>query len=154
MNAGVGRPVAIGIGIAIVAVAGLLAVWGAGAGAGTPPAVPAGLTEVRDSLELAKIAEVSRLEILTSTNYLGQKVYTVRVTLRNVSAKPIRLIDVNMTFVDYQKKTIKEEVRAAFELKQSPLEPGTEYRAELAFENPPREWNYRVPDTRIVKAVY
>ena len=59
-----------------------------------------------------------------------------------------------MTFLDYNKKFIQDEVRTAFGLKQRPLEPGTEYRAELAFENPPRNWNYHVPDTVAVKAAY
>lgn len=152
MESRVARPVALGIGIAVVAGLGLLAVWGIGPR--SLPSVPAGLTEVSDPAQLEKIIELSRLGILTSTNYLNQKVYIVRVTLRNVSPKPVRLIDVKMTFLDYDKKTIKEEVRAAFEPKQRPLEPGTEYRAELAFENPPRNWNYHVPDTKVVKAAY
>jgi hypothetical protein len=152
MESGVARPVAIGIGLAIVAIAGLLAVWGIRPN--TAPAVPAGLTEVSDPAELQKIVELSHLGILTSTNYLNQKVYIVRATLKNVSAKPVRLIEVTMTFVDYDKKTIKEEVRTAFEPKQRPLEPGTEYRAELAFENPPKNWNYRVPDTKVSKVAY
>jgi hypothetical protein len=152
MQAGVARPVAIGIGIAIVAAIGILVV--AGIGPSTVPSIPVGLTEVSDPMELQKVVEAAPPQILTSTNYLNQKVYIVRVTLKNVSPKPIRLIDVKMTFVDYDKKTIKEDVRTAFELKQRPLEPGTEYRAELAFENPPKTWNYRVPDTQVVKAAY
>jgi len=152
MEAGVKRPVAIGIGIAIVAALGLLAVWGVGPI--TTPSAPAGLTEISDPAELEKVIEVSHLGILTSTNYLNQKVYIVRATLKNVSPKPVRLIDVKMTFVDYDKKTIKEEVRNAFDPQQRPLEPGTEYRAELAFENPPKNWNYHVPDTKVVKAAY
>ena len=152
MEAGVARPVAIGIGIAIVAALGLLAVWGVGPG--TTPSVPAGLTEISDPSQLEKVVELSHLGILTSTNYLNQKVYIVRATLKNVSPNPIRLIDVKMTFVDYDKKAIKEEVRNAFDPQQRPLEPGTEYRAELAFENPPKNWNYHVPDTKVVKAAY
>lgn len=152
MRAGVARPVAIGIGIAIVAAIGLVVVWGVRPSA--TPSIPAGLTEVSDPLELEKIVENSRPQILTSTNYLGHKVYIVRTTLKNVSQKPIRLVDVKLTFVDYDKKTIKEDVRTAFEPKQRPLAPGTEYLAELAFENPPKTWNYKVPDAKVVKAAY
>lgn len=152
MEAGVARPVAIGIGIAVVAAVGLLFVWGTEPG--RTPNIPAGLTEVTDPSELQNTLQVSRLGILTSTNYLGHKVYIVLATLKNVSDKPVHLIDVKMTFVDYEKKTIHEEVRTAFGLKQRPLEPGTEYRAEINFENPPRNWNYHVPDTKVVKAAY
>jgi hypothetical protein len=152
METGAARPAAIGIGVVVAAALGLLALWGLGPR--TSPAVPAGLTEVSDAAELQRIVELSRLGILTSTNYLNQKVYIVRATLKNVSAKPVRLIDVKMTWVDYDKKTVKEEVRTAFEPKQRPLEPGTEYRVELAFENPPKTWNYRVPDTKVIKVAY
>jgi hypothetical protein len=146
------RPIAIGVGLAIVAAAGLLVVWGVGPSA--TPSLPAGLTEVAEPTELAQTIERTRLEIFTSTNFLNQKIYSVRATFKNVSSKPIRLIDVNMVFVDYEKNVIKEEVRTAFDPKQRPLEPGTEYRAELAFENPPKNWNYRVPDTKVVKVAY
>src|SRR5690349_242019 len=149
METGVSRPVAIGLGVAVVIALGLLAVWGVGPN--TAPAVPAGLTGVSDPMELENTEERNHRGILTSTNYLNQKVYIVRATLKNVSSKSLRLIDVKMTFLDYEKKTIKEEVRTAFDPKQRPLEPGTEYRAELAFENPPKSWNYHVPVTQVVK---
>jgi len=152
MEARVVRPAAIGIGIAVVAAIGLLFVWGIAPG--KTVSMPAGLTEVNDPSELQKIVEVSRVGILTSSSYLGQKVYIVRATLKNVSDRPVRLIDVKMTFLDYEKKMLHEETRTAFGLKQRPLEPGTEYRAEIAFENPPHDWNYHVPDTKVVKIAY
>jgi hypothetical protein len=152
MEARVVRPAAIGIGIAVVAAVGLLFVWGIAPG--KTISMPAGLTEVNGPAELQKMVELSHVGILTSTNYLGQKVYIVRATLKNVSTMPVRLIDVKMTFLDYENKMIHEEARTAFGLKQRPLEPGTEYRAEIAFENPPRNWNYHVPDTKVVKAAY
>ena len=143
MEAGVARPVAIGIGIAIAAAVGLLFVLGISPG--TTVSMPAGLTEVSDPSELPKIVEASHAGILTSTNYLGHKVYIVRATLKNVGDKPLRLIDVKMAFSDFEKKMIREETHTAFGLKQRPLEPGTEYRAEIAFENPPRNWDYHLP---------
>ncbi len=152
MESRVLRPVAIGIGIAIVAAIGILLVWGVSPGKTVD--LPAGLTEVNDPSELQTMVEASHIGIVTSTNYLGQKVYIVRTTLKNVSDEPLRLIDVKLTFLDYGKKTIHEETRTAFGLKQRPLEPGTEYRAEIAFENPPQNWNYHVPDTKVVKVAY
>jgi len=152
MQAGLTRPVAIGIGLALVLAAGILAVWGLAPG--NSPSIPAGLTEVTNSGELKSTLELSQVGILTSANYLGHKVYIVQGTLKNVSTKPIRLVDVKMTFLDYQKKHIHDEVHAAFEAKQRPLEPGTEYRFEINFENPPRTWNYHLPETEIVRAAY
>ena len=152
MEAGIKRPATIAIGLAVVAAIGVLLAWSL-----TPrvaPAVPPGLTEVADIAEIKKLVEMSHLGILTSTNYLGHRIYTVRATLRNISASPIRLVDVKMTFRDSEKRTIQEEIRPAFELRQPPLEPGTEYRFEIPFENPPRAWNYRVPDTEVVRVGY
>ena len=152
MAAGVARPAAIGIGLAVVAVIGLLFAWVFAPG--STPSTPAGLKEIVDPGDLQNAVQLSHLGILTSTNYLGQKVYLVRATLKNVSGMPIRLIDVKMTFFDDEKKMIHEETRTAFTLKQKPLEPNTEYRAEVAFENPHRNWNYHVPHTTVVKAAY
>ena len=152
MEAGITRPITLAIGLVVVIVLGILVVWGLSPG--DVPDIPPGLTEVRDSVELAKVIEISHIGILTSTNYLGHRVYTVTGTLKNIASTPIRLVDVTMTFRDYDKKTIHAEERPAFEPKQRPLEPGTEYRFEIAFEDPPQKWNYHVPDTQVFRVAY
>ena len=152
MEAGLTRPITIGIGASVVVLLGILAVfvWAPSNVSETPP----GLTEVTDNATFEKFLEMSHLGILTSTNFLGHRVYTVRATLKNVSSTPVRLVDVKLTFLDYDKKVIHEEVRHAYEPRQNALDPGAEYRFEIAFENPPRTWNYHVPDTHIVKVAY
>jgi Protein of unknown function (DUF3426) len=154
VEAGIKRPVAIAIGLAVVAVIGVVLAWSLAPRA--TPHVPPGLTEVTDAAELPKLMELTHLNILTSTNYLGHRIYTVRATLRNISNLPIRLVDVKLTFRDTQKppQVIQQENHPAFEPKQSPLEPGTEYTFDIPFENPPRAWNYHVPDTEIVRVGY
>lgn len=152
MEAGIKRPVAIAIGLAVVAVIGVLLAWSLAPRA--TPNVPPGLTEVTDLAELPKLMELTHLNILTSANYLGHRIYTVRATLRNISNSPIRLVDVKLTFRDAQKQVIQQENHSAFDPRQSPLEPGTEYTFEIPFENPPRAWNYHVPDTEIVRVGY
>jgi hypothetical protein len=152
MEAGIKRPVTIVIGLAIVAVVGVVLAWTLAPRA-TPHVLP-GLTEVTDSGELKKMMELSSPQIKTSSNYLGHRIYTVWATLRNISNSPIRLVDVKLTYRDAQKQVIQQETHPAFDPKQSPLEPGTEYRFEIPFENPPRTWNYHVPDTEIVRIGY
>jgi len=152
MDAGIKRPVTIALGFTLVAAIAILLAWGVSPS--VAPDTPQKLTEVTEKSELQKVIELSHLGILTSTNYLGHRIYTVRATLRNVSASPIRLVDVKMTFRDTQKSTIKEEVHPAFELRRPPLEPGTEYRFEIPFENPPKTWDYHVPDTEVVRVGY
>jgi hypothetical protein len=152
MESGMARPVAIGLGLAFVIALGVLGVWVL-----TPAEAdrtPPGLTEIKDPAQLQKIMEIAGLSILTSTNFLGHRIYTVKATLKNISSMPIRLVDLRLTFLDQNKNVIHEEVRSAFESTQRPLEPGSEYRAEIAFENPPRTWNYHVPDTRVERVAY
>ena len=152
MDEGIKRPATIALGLAILAAVAILSAWSLSPG--VAPAVPERLTEVTDKSELQKLIELSHLGILTSTNYLGHRIYTVRATLRNISASPIRLVDVKMTFTDTELRVIKEETHAAFETKRPPLEPGTEYRFEIPFENPPKTWNYKVPYTEVIKVGY
>ena len=153
MESGVKRPFTIAIGLAVVAVVlGVLLVRDL-----LPReklATPSDLTEVTDPVEIKKLLEMSHLGILTSSNFLGHRIYTVTATLRNISTMPIRLVDVKMSFVDSDKKPIHEEIHPAFELRQQALQPGTEYRFEIPFENPPRTWNYIVPNTELVRVAY
>lgn len=152
MDSRIARLTTIAIGLVVVIGFGVFAVWSLAPGA-APKTVP-GLTEVKDLPEIQKTIELSHLHIVSSSNYLGHFVYTVKGTLRNISSTPIRLVDVKWTFFDYNKKVIHEEVHAAFEPKQPPLEPATEYRFEIPFENPPRGWNYKVPETVVVRVAY
>jgi hypothetical protein len=153
MEYGLNRPFTIAIGLAVVAIAfGIFLVRGIAAR--EEPRAPSDLTEVTDPVEIRKMLEMSHLGILTSSNYLGQRIYTVTATLRNISTTPVRLVDVKMTFLDSDKKPIHDEVHPAFEFKQRALQPGTEYRFEIPFENPPRAWNYIVPNTEPVRVAY
>ena len=152
MESGLKRPVAIGLGIALVAVVAVLVVWSMSPD-DAPPA-PTGLTEVTDPSQIQELVQLSHLNILTSTNYLGHRIYTVRATLKNTFNAPLRLVDVKLKFKDDDKKDILQEVHTAFSPKQRPLEPGTDYTFDIPFENPPRAWNYHVPDVEVVRVAY
>jgi hypothetical protein len=140
-------------GIAVV-LGAFLAFWALSPKAETTAQLPEGLTEVTDPETLATLLSVDRINIVTSTSYVGHKVYLVRGTLKNISDKPIRMVEAKMTFVDYDGKPVQEGTHRTFDPKWKPLEPGTEYRFEVAFENMPRTWNYRVPKIAIAKAAY
>src|SRR6185295_19820032 len=116
MESGITRPATIIVGLAIVIAVGVFTVWSLSP-ADEPKTLP-GLTEVTDPAEIQKTIELSHLHIVSSSNYLGHFVYTVKATLKNVSTMPIRLVDVKWTFVDRQKKVIKEERHTAFDPKQ------------------------------------
>jgi hypothetical protein len=145
VEAGVKRPVTIGIGVALVVAIGALAIFLL-----TPnntSDLPSGVATIKDPASIAQFVQMTHLGILTSTNFLGHRVYTVTANLKNLSDKSIRRIDVKLEFFDYEKHRIHDEVRTAFDLRNPPLTAGMEYSLRIAFENPPTNWNYHVPDT-------
>ena len=150
MDSGFSRLLTIGLGV--VFIAGIIGVLWLSSG-GTPVAPP-GITEIEQPADIEAAVKLDQVGILTSTNFLGHKIYVVRGTLKNISAMALRSIDVKMSFVDHSGKPIHEEVHTAFDLKQRPLEPGTDYQFEINFENLPKTWNYRVPKVTVVKASY
>jgi hypothetical protein len=152
MNAGISRTTAISIGVAVVLVGGI--VTALVLRPREAPSLPPGLTVVEDSPKIGELVEMTHLSILTSRNYLGHSVYIVTAILKNISNTPIRVVKVKLTFFDYEKKMIHEEVQTAYDLKQHPLESGTTYQFEVPFENPPKTWNYHVPDTQVVFVAY
>jgi hypothetical protein len=140
-------------GIAVV-IAIVVAFWAFSPAADAPAGVPEGLTEAADPATLEMLLSIDRISIATSTNYVGHRVYLVRGILKNISDKPIRLVDAKMSFVDYENNPVQESVHQVFNPKWTPLEPGTEYRFEVAFENMPRTWNHRIPNIELTKAAY
>ena len=112
------------------------------------------LIEIRDPASIQKMVELSRPTVAQSENYVGNKVRLIGASLKNNSDKSIRLVEVKMQFADYDGKPIQEGVHEAYEAKQRPLEPGAEYRFEIAFEDLPRTWNYRPPAMQVVKVGY
>jgi len=155
MDVGTTRALALGIGIACFIGLGILAMRGRAPGdVPALPAIPAGLTEVKDPAQLQQVIAIGPPSIVTSTNFIGHKIYTVKATLKNISSMPIRLVDVKLTFLDDNKKQIHEELRSAFDPRNRPLEPGSEFSFEVRFENPPHTWNYHVPETQVARVAY
>jgi hypothetical protein len=112
------------------------------------------LTEVSETAAIQNQIQLTHLGIATSENFAGHRIRLVGGTVKNVSDKPIRMVQVKMTFTDYDGKPVQEYTDRVFETRQKPLLPNTEYRFEVGFENLPRTWNYRVPVTEIIKIGY
>jgi len=110
--------------------------------------------QVTDPAAIQSMVQLTRPGILVSENYVGHKIRLIRGTLKNLSDKSIRLIEVRIQFTDSAGKTVQENIHPAFEPSQRPLEPGTEYQFEAAFENLPKTWNHIVPNMQVVKVAY
>lgn len=139
------------IGTAIIAFVAIALVW---AFAPSPRAASANLTEITDKQALQSGTELSHISIATGENYFGNKIRVISGEVKNMSDKPLRRIDVKMTFIDYNGQPIQETVEHAYDNVRKPLEPGTQHRFEVNFENLPKGWNYRIPDVEVVKVGY
>ena len=149
------RRSAIIIGGCIAVIVGLVLAWALAPSSRDQLALSiTTLNEITDSALIQNHVHLSHISIATSENYFGQKVRLIQGVLKNVSDKPLRLVDVKMVFTDYEGKPVHESVQNAFDVTRKPLTPGGEYRFEVGFENLPRNWNYRIPITDIVKVAY
>jgi len=144
------RRSAVIIVITILVVIGLIVAWTLVPSAQNPEAaVP--VNEITDTSAIQNSIQIARLGIATSENYVGHRIRLVGSTVKNVSDKPIRMIDVKMVFTDYDGNPVHEYTQTVLQPTQKPVAPGTTYRFEIGFENLPRTWNYRVPVTEITK---
>jgi len=144
------RRSAIIIGASIVVVVGFVAAWILVPSAEDRVAA-APLTEITDASSIQNDVQLSHLSIATSENYVGHKIRVIEFALKNLSDKPIRMIEVKMVFTDFDRKPVQEYSQKVLETHQKPLAPGDESRFEVRLENLQRTWNYRVPDTEVSK---
>ncbi len=145
------RRTAVIIGVTISVFVGLLLVWAFASG---DRSTAANLIEITDKTTLDSHVQISRVGIATGENYVGHRIRVIQATITNTLDKPLRLVEVNMVFTDYDGKPIQQSVQKVFEATQRPLAPGSQYRFEVNFENLPRTWNYHVPNIEVVKVAY
>src|ERR1051326_3631045 len=96
---------AILIGTVVVAVVGIFLLW-----AFIPPAedkaATAPLKEISDAATVQNALQLTHLSIATSENFARQKIYVITGYLKNVSDKPLRMVELKMDFTDFDGKTI------------------------------------------------
>ena len=115
---------------------------------------PSPVSEISDAAQIQSSVELSHLGIATSENFVGHRIRVIGGTLKNISVKPIRMIEVKMVFTDYDGKSVQDYTQKVLQPNQKPLDPGTQFRFEVRLENLPRTWNYCVPITEIAKIGY
>ena len=139
--------------VSIIVVVGLLLLWAFSPSAEDKVAA-APLTEISDTAAVQNYLQLSHLSIATSENFARQKIYVISGNLKNVSDKPVRMVEVKMAFTDFDGKPILDYSQKVLDRNQKPLAPGTQFRFEARQENLPRGWNYRVPITEVSKIGY
>ena len=144
------RRTAVIIGTTVIVFIGLILGW---ALSSTEP-TRTNLSEVSDPASINNQVQLSHVGIATGVNFAGQKVRVINGTLKNISARPLRRIEMKMVFLDYDGKSIQETLEKGFDVRQRPLEPNEQYRFETNFENLPANWNHRIPNIEIVRIAY
>ena len=144
---------AILIGGAIVIFVGIFMLWAFSPSAEDKTAT-APLKEISDAATVQSALQLTHLSIATSENFARQKIYVISGYLKNVSDKPVRMVELKMDFTDFDGKTILDYRPKVLDRNQKPLPPGVQFRFEVRQENLPRGWNYRVPITEISKIGY
>jgi hypothetical protein len=112
---------------------------------------PANVTEITDKNEIVRQVELVNVGILTGESYVGHKIRVITGYIKNNSDKPLRLVEMEMSFLDFEGKPVQRSVERGHDLLQKPIAPGTQHRFEVNFENLPRNWNYRKPNVEVVK---
>ena len=142
---------AVIIGITTIVFVGIILVW---AFSPRNREVSADLTEVTDKGSLQTQTQLSHIGIATGENYFGNRIRVISGVLKNTSDKPLCLVEVRMTFTDFDGKSIQESVQRAYDNRRKPLDPGAQHRFEVNFENLPKTWNYKIPLVEVVKIAY
>ena len=144
------------IGTSITVALGLVGLWAISSSpteATTPPYLQA-LTLIDKSDEIDSQAELSRLAILTSENFVGHRIRVIEGSVKNKSSDRIlRSVVLKFTFTDYDGASIQVSEQEALDT-GGPLAPGEHRRFSYRFENLPNNWNFRVPIGEIVRLGY
>ena len=110
------------------------------------PLVPERYVEAPD--EVGNYAELGRVGILTSENFVGHRIRVVEGLVQNLGDQPLLSVELRLTFRSVEGDAILEATESALD---TPLEPGAQRRYVFRFENLPPEWDYRVPEVSIVR---
>jgi Protein of unknown function (DUF3426) len=139
--------------VSITVVVGLLLFW-AFAPSAQDKVAAAPLTEITDLAVVQNYLQLSHLSIATSENFARQKIYVISGSLKNVSDKPLRMVELKMVFTNFEGQPVLDYSQRVLDRNQKPLPPSVEFRFEVRQENLPHGWNYRVPITEIAKIGY
>lgn len=123
----------------------LIGSWAWNSRPGDPGAL---IVYVEDPETVGAYVELGRTGILTAENFVGHRIRVVEGALRNVSDRTLRSVELRLSFRSVGGEPVLESDDEALTL---PLDPGGERRYVFRFENLPGEWDYRVPDVRVIR---
>jgi hypothetical protein len=94
--------------------------------------------------QLASV-EFSDLQMSAADNFLGTTVTYLDARVTNKGTKAIRLLDVELNFVDTLHQVVLRETAHPLSSGGAPLKPGDTRAFRVSFEHMPEDWNQAPP---------
>lgn len=113
-----------------------------------PPAERGPLTYIEASSAASGFVELGEVGIAVAENFIGNRIFFVRGSVRNISQQPLRSIELGIAFQDYAGTPVHEFVGEGL---RSPLQPDETGSYEFSFEDLPAEWNYAAPQVEVLR---
>jgi hypothetical protein len=137
-----------------LALAALAALWVARQRAIAPE--PASAGPPHPTLNAEQTAQLAFLvfsdpHMSAAQNFLGNTVTYLDAQVTNQGAKTIRLLDVELNFVDTLRQVVLRETAHALTARGAPLAPGGTRAFRVSFEHMPDDWDQAPPT---ITAVY
>jgi hypothetical protein len=129
------------IGVAVVAVAGLLA-WLSFSPRPAPPPAPVLTPEARAYLPNLNLSDV---QPQTSESYIQKSLFEIMGKITNSGNRVVTSVRVKCVFRDYYGKELKRELATVVSAR-GPLAAGATKAFRLAFDDIPDSWNQQMPD--------
>ena len=138
-------PMLFGLAIvaALVAVIGFWSSRGGGEAAEKP--LPFGA----DEQSYAQRIEFTDIKMSRAVNFLDQEVTIIFGKVQNRGTRPIRQMEVEVEFRNFQRQVVLSDKRRPFEAGQAALGGGFSREFQMNFEKVPADWNQQHPVIRV-----
>jgi hypothetical protein len=135
------------IGLVIVAaLVGVIGFWSSrGGGETTKKPLPFGA----DEQSYAQRIEFTDIKMSRAANFLDQEVTIIFGRVQNRGPRPIREMEVEVEFRNFQDRVVLSEKRRPFDPGQASLGGGFSREFQMNFEKVPADWNQQYPAIRV-----
>lgn len=136
------------IGLVIVAVlVGLVGLWSSRTGG---QQVQVALPFGADEQAYAPRIEFTDIRMGRAANFLDQEITIIFGRVQNRGTRPIREMEIEVEFRNFQDQVVLREKRRPFDPGQTALGGGFSREFQLNFEKVPADWNQQHPAVRVV----
>jgi len=97
----------------------------------------------------AASVHIENIALSRAENFIHQEVTTLTADLVNAGSRPLRGVELTITFSDEMSQIALRESRAVVVPSNPPLTAGERRQFDIAFEHIPNSWNMQQPVVRV-----